>query len=426
MKALLLRRLGMTLAVLRSFRGNTRTCLIVEPLWGISYNLFVPYASLYMLALGCSDQQIGFVTAVGLGFQMLFSLFGGFITDKLGRRRTSLIFDLVSWSVPTLIWAVAQNIAFFLAAAVLNAMLRIVQNSWTCLTIEDTRPEERVHIFSWLDVANILAGFFAPVAGFFVMRYSLVPAVRGLYFFAFVSMTLMFLLRNRYTTETSIGLVKMAETRGQGFVGALKEYPGIFREIYRNRFIQIAFLMALLNNIHITLKNTFLGIVLNKGIGITQESLAVFPAVSSAAAMFVYIFVMPSLAKRNMKKPLLFSLFFLIASYLTLYLAPAGGFVIAVLSTVLSGLGAAVVTPFVNGNLANTVPDHHRAKIMALVYSVLYGVTAPFGYLAGFLSSVDPRLPSLLIAATFFGSVACLLLLRSFERKERLRSEPAH
>ncbi|HOV39846.1 MAG TPA: MFS transporter [Spirochaetales bacterium] len=149
MKRILTKRIGLTFSVLKSFQGNTRTCLLVEPLWGIPFNLFAPYASLYMLALGCTKEQVGTITAIGLIFQMIFSLVGGYITDKLGRKRTSLIFDLLSWSIPCLIWMVAQNYYYFLVAAILNGMVRIVQNSWNCLMIEDAPPEQRVHIYTW-------------------------------------------------------------------------------------------------------------------------------------------------------------------------------------------------------------------------------------------------------------------------------------
>src|SRR5690554_2833001 len=88
--------------ILKSFKGNARGCLIVEPLWGIPYNLFIPYVSVYMLELGCTDRQIGIIASVSLFFQVLFSFIGGYITDRLGRKRTSLIFDLIGWSAAVL------------------------------------------------------------------------------------------------------------------------------------------------------------------------------------------------------------------------------------------------------------------------------------------------------------------------------------
>ena len=51
---------------LRGLRGNARGAVLTEPLWGIPFNLFAPYISLYMLALGLKVSQIGLVTSVAL------------------------------------------------------------------------------------------------------------------------------------------------------------------------------------------------------------------------------------------------------------------------------------------------------------------------------------------------------------------------
>lgn len=406
------------IAMLKNFNRNSRTCVIVEPLWGISFNLFIPYASLYMLALGITESQIGLVSAAGLTFQMVFALFGGWLTDRYGRRLTTLIFDITAWTIPTLIWSVAWNIWFFLAAAVLNATVRIVQNSWNCLMIEDARPDERVHIFSWIEMANILAGFFAPLAGWFISRYTLVPAVRGLYFLAFVMMTAMILLRNRYTTETRVGLMKIEESRRHTFAQSFREYPAALAHLVSNPLTFTAFLLVLLNTIHVQLKNIYLGIILNRGIGIPQASIALFPAVTSVIVMFIYLFIMPLIGNRDPKKPLFWGFATLAVSYLVLLFSPGGSFLFVMVSTVIGAVGIALVTPFVNSNLANHVEDNHRAKTMSLIYAVIYGGTAPFSWIAGAISAVNPRLPAAFFAAVSLAGIAALLLL--------MRLEPAH
>ncbi len=410
MKSIVIKHLGLTFSVLRSFQGNTRTCILVEPLWGIPFNLFAPYASLYMLALGCTKAQVGTITAIGLIFQMLFAIVGGYITDRLGRKRTSLIFDLLSWSIPTLIWMVAQDYYYFLVAAILNAMVRIVQNSWNCLMIEDAPPEQRVHIYTWVEVANILAGFFAPFSGYLVERFTLVPAVRGLYAFAFLSMTFMFFLRNKYTEETIIGRKKMQEARLHTLSTAFREYPVLVKDLVRNPVTRAAFLLVMLNNVQIVLRNTFLGIVLNKGIGLSQESLGLFPAIGSAVVMFIYIFIMPVVGSRPPAKPLLFGLTFFLTGTMLLLLTPSGTLVWALGAHFIASIGSAFVTPFVNGNIANRVMDEHRAKQMAIVYAVVYGGSAPFGWIAGSVAMIDARYP-LLVA--LLAGVTSLLLVRS-------------
>ncbi len=58
-----------------------------------------------MYSLGVKDAQIGLIASMGMVMQILCSLLGGVITDKLGRRLTTLIFDLISWGGATLVWA---------------------------------------------------------------------------------------------------------------------------------------------------------------------------------------------------------------------------------------------------------------------------------------------------------------------------------
>src|SRR5215217_4395581 len=82
------------ITTLRSLTGNPRGCVYTEPLWGIPFNLYVPYVSIYMLALGLSDTQIGTILSISWGFQIIMAFLSGVITDKLGRRRTTLIFDI--------------------------------------------------------------------------------------------------------------------------------------------------------------------------------------------------------------------------------------------------------------------------------------------------------------------------------------------
>ena len=42
-------------ATLFSLKGTPAVSIYTEPLWGIPYNLYVTYASLYMLALGLNE-----------------------------------------------------------------------------------------------------------------------------------------------------------------------------------------------------------------------------------------------------------------------------------------------------------------------------------------------------------------------------------
>ncbi len=194
-----------------------------------------------MIALGLGDSQIGLIATIGMVFQVFMAIISGPITDKLGRKKTTFIFDLIFWSVPTLIWAFAQNFYFFLAAAIINSVMNITMNSWTCLLVEDARKDQLVSIWSWITVAMILSGLFAPLAGLLVDKLTLVPAVRIIYGFAFISMTLIFIILNKYCDETKQGKIRMEETRRVPLLHLIKGYKSTFSTIIKSPYMLNAF-----------------------------------------------------------------------------------------------------------------------------------------------------------------------------------------
>ena len=50
---------------LRELKGNPRVTVLTEVMFGIPYNLFAPFFSVYMLAFHVTDQQIGALIAEG-------------------------------------------------------------------------------------------------------------------------------------------------------------------------------------------------------------------------------------------------------------------------------------------------------------------------------------------------------------------------
>ncbi|MEE0731717.1 MAG: MFS transporter [Oscillospiraceae bacterium] len=79
--------------VLAGNKGNPRTLVLIEPLWGIPYNLIAPFATLYMYTQGITDVQIGLILSITMVVQVFFSFFGGILTDKLGRKFTTMMGD---------------------------------------------------------------------------------------------------------------------------------------------------------------------------------------------------------------------------------------------------------------------------------------------------------------------------------------------
>lgn len=389
------------LLTLRRLRGNARGCVLTEPLWGIPFNLYAPYASIYMLALGLDDRQVGMLASVGMVVQVLWTLLSGAITDKVGRKRTTFIFDFISWSVPTLIWAVAQNYTYFLIAAIVNATWRVTHNSWNCLLVEDTDPDLLVDIYSWIYIAGLLAAFVAPATGVFVKHFGLIPTVRALYVLAFVLMTTKFVVLNAMVTETQQGLVRMQETRGEHFLNTLQGSRPVLQHILRTpATLYTAGLMVLLS-VASTIRGTFWSILAVGELQISENTLALYPFVRSIMMMLFFFLIMPKMRLWRAHRPMLLGFAGLIISQILLIITPPGNYALLFLSVALEGFSVPASYTMLDTLTVTTVNATERARIMALLNLAVILCSSPFGWIGGQLSALNRRLPFALVIGIF-------------------------
>lgn len=381
---------------LLSLRGNARGCVFTEPLWGIPFNLYAPYHSVYMRAFGIKDSQIGLIISIGMVVQTVTALLSGVITDKLGRKRATLIFDILAWSVPCLIWAVAQNFTYFVIAAIINSMWRITMTSWTCLLVEDTDPDLLVDIYSWIYISGLLAAFFAPLAGLLINRFSLVPTMRGLYLFSFLMMTTKFVVMNGMVTETRQGRVRMEETRGQRLGELLVEYRLVFRQILKAPQTLFTIGILLASGACHVINNTFWSINVTERILIPAEHLALYPFARSMVMLLFFFIISPRLAGVHFKNPMVIGFSLFVISQAMFILIPLKSYLLLLVSVILEACALALVNPQLDKMIAVTVEPKERARIMAIIYVVIIIFTAPFGWIAGMLSELNRILPFVL------------------------------
>lgn len=386
---------------LKNLRGNVQWCVYTEPLWGIPFNLYAPYVSVYMLAFGLTDSQIGLIASVGLVFQTFWAMASGTICDKLGRKRTTLIFDIISWSVPCLIWAVAQNFTYFLVAAIINSAWRVPMNSWQCLMVEDTDPRLLVDVYSWVYIAGLLSAFVSPFTGLLIDQFTLIPTIRGLYLLAFFMMTAKFFILNELVTETQQGLIRMKETKGQHLLAILREYPSVLRQVLRTPpTLFTAGLMVILS-ICMMISGTFWAILVTEKLQIAPQYLALYPFARSITMLLFFFLVMPRLGGRAVHKPMMIGFLGLVISQIILINIPAQSYLLLLAATILEACSIPLASTLLNKLVIVTVDAQERARIMAILYVMVIVFTAPFGWIAGQISEINRNLPFILIIVLF-------------------------
>lgn len=405
--------------LIRNVRGNPRAVIFTEFLFGIPYNLYMPYASIYMLKLGLTDVQIGLTVSVGLGMQILGALLGGPITDKLGRRKTTLVFDLFAWSLPPLLWAIAQDFRYFLVAAISTGCFRVAMTSWSCLLVEDADPRELLDIYTWIYIAALVTGLIAPLSGWLVSVFSLVPAMRGLYFFAFVVLTSKILLLYRFSRETKQGRIRMEETRHQSLFSLFHGYGDVFRQLIRTPRTLFTLTIMLAMSLANTVSTTFWSILVTQKVLIPAEYVALFPFARSLAMLIFFFMAMPVIKLMKFRNPMMVGFALLAVSQTILITLPEKSYALLLLSTLIEACSYATVSTQIDRMVVVTVDAQERARIMALLYLVVLAISTPFGWIAGRLSEINRGLPFMMnICLYLIGAIMVFFAARQHTREE--------
>lgn len=383
--------------------GNGRACLWTEPLWGIPYNLYMPFVAVYMAALGLSPTQIGIVSTVYFASQVVWSLLSGVLTDKLGRRKCTLIYDTLSWTVPTLLWMAAQDFSWFVVAAVFNGANRVTENSWNLLMAEEAPPDKLVHMYSITHIAGVISSFIAPLTYIFVQRYSVVPTMRVLYGITCVMMTAKFIILYVYSHETPIGLRRMADTKHMSLLRYLGDSPKILLQMLRQPRVMLTVgFIACLSAVRNVLDNFWPLLVTDK-LGISAENLSIFSTVKSLLMLLAYFTVVPKLRPTGFRFPLLGSVALLLATQVLLVFLPEGAFVLVTIGALAEAFALSILSPLsATIQMVNTEKEQ-RARINGWLYALCLGVTSPFGVIAGVLSEMNRIYP-------FFLTIVLLLI----------------
>lgn len=395
-----------------SLKGNPRSCVFTEPLWGIPYNLYIPFFTLYMYSLGVKDVEIGILLSVGLFLQLFAALMGGVFTDKFGRRYTTFIVDFVAWTIPCLIWAFSQNFWWFLTAAVFNSVWQITQNSWQCLLVEDADPKQLVGIYNWIYISGQLAVFFAPLSGFLIGRFTLIPVMRVLMLISALFMSIKFIVLFKYSTETAQGEVRLRETKDTSLLHMLLGYKDVLGLIFKNPATLRVMALIALSGISQLVSGNFFSLYVTQNLWMPDKFLSYFPILRAIIMLLFFFGAQSRLSWFSIRSIMLLGLGLYVGGQVLLLNTPPGMIWPLLLYTAMDACAGALFLPRRDTLLISNVDPSERARIMSMIYVITLGVTSPFGYVTGSISAMDRRLPFVLNLGLFL----LMGLIVAFER----------
>lgn len=409
----------------KNVKGNQRVSLYTEMLWSIPNKLYDPFLSMYMVALGLHDKQVGMIASINLAVQLFWSLFSGAITDKIGRKRTMVVFDTLAWSVSCFIWAISQNYIYFLIATLFNGMWRVTGNSFNCVLIEGEDTKNLINIFTILNLQALVAGFVAPLAGYFIDKYTMIPTMRIILFVSFISMSLKFYLFNKWAVESDIGRMRMEESKGVSIFKMTFNGFGDFIKALKGKQLLLGIIFASLLTVVVDLNKVFWPLFLNTLYSINESTFSNLLFTKTFFSLLVFIFVMPYIRTNALKIPLLATIVIQIigvASLLLGLLLPSTPFFPVIISAVCEGIAVASVVPIKDTIMSHSVPVEKRASFNSFIYASSLVLGIPMGWLTGLLSEKSRVYPMILILSLLVAMfVVASLLVKVF--KEQKASE---
>ena len=406
-----------------NLRGNARACIYTEPMWGIPYNLYIPLMAKYMEALGLNALQIGIVATVNLLSQMVSSTFSGIITDKFGRRWTTAAVDLLCWSVPLLIWMKAQGFAWFVIAALLNGTVRVVENSWGLLLVEDTPEKLLVSVYSLTSIAGLLAGFAAPLTSLLVGRFSLVSTMRGLQLFAFVFITAKVVILQLLTKETAHGSRRMAELKGKSVRQAMRGSVGVIGNMLKNKPLMLVLgIMSCVMVIRSSMEN-FWPLLLTDRLGIREQTLPLLAGLRSLGMLACFFLLAPRLDPRRYFRPMSLGLALMAGLQFLFFVLPRGAGWAVFPGVLAEALALSLLIPLFSSLQMLLLDRAERARMFGFSLAFCLLLTSPFGTVNGLLSRAHLALPMLLSACLAVLALFLLGKLRACLDGKRLGEE---
>ena len=347
--------------------------------------------------------EVGMLNSVSFATRSAAALFVAYIINRLGRKKSVLMFDVISWVVPYIILSFANNFWHFFIASMISGFGIINGVAWNCYIVEDVKPGNRINAFNILEIMTIVCGFITPVTGFLIARYSLISTIRAVYLFAAICMIIWVLLRLVFMTETSVG----RKIKEEGSINSKEIFINFwktFKVIIKKRRLIALFFVSIMINFCLTIYNLFYIPYLITHLSYSESGVSIIPMVISVVALTILLIVVPKAKKNN--KLMVYGLVLYTVGSILLLAAPVNNSLILIgLNILCWAISKSLVNVVLQTQIANTIEDSNRADVMGLFNILSTVAMLPAGIIGGILYGMSSKFPFILVFFLYFISL---------------------
>ncbi|MEM1569901.1 MAG: MFS transporter [Candidatus Bathyarchaeia archaeon] len=275
------------------------------------------------------------------------------------------------------------------------------------------RHEFRSLIYGSISAMWTIGSLTTPIAGYIIGFYGLNIGCRIIFLLALCALVPAFIVRQIYLQEPELGRRVMSDRS----FSSIKGYLNSLSVVRRSRIILALLIIIIIAGFYNSSYAYFsLYLVHEDGIGLSEDVASLIPSVSSMISLIFSLTVVSRLKSRDSY------LKTLILGYglaLLILINSRKGFLpttllVAALLGFCSTVAFSVSRTFLS-NQIDTADSRARAKILSISITLSSLINLPTPTLVGYLFSLNPRTPFIIILANFLTS---MLILIGFLKKQ--------
>ncbi|MEA1976513.1 MAG: MFS transporter [Chloroflexota bacterium] len=354
----------------------------------------------FLREIGASVSQVGLFFTLTMIVPLVLGIFGGWISDSIGRLR-AILFGSLAGILGYLPFAFAQRWEVTLIGPIILAVATaLIQPSFRAYIADTCPTETRGRIFglskSFITAAWILT---PPLGGFLAMNYGArTMFLTAVFFYGIAAVIFMFLLRSEETKTAAPAekpsLKSLRESFTQIFPVVLA--GGLLTWIIISEGIRVFASYLSFNLLPVYLND--IGLINKQGIGLIDGLHGIAWVLAAPFGGWLS-------DKSSERNSFMLGTAIFLSSFLIFILAE--GFEVFALSWIIMGIGGALLDPAVNALIARGAPAHLRGVAYAVVPALIGLIALPAPWIGGQIWEItNPKIPFL---ATFLlGSLALI------------------
>jgi MFS family permease len=380
-----------------SLERNVTLASVAVFLLGTGEELWKKFLPKYMEALGAGTLAVGLFGSAKDFFDAVYQYPGGWLSDRLGRRRAFLSFIAIA-SIGYLIYLLSPSWPFLFIGLAFSMAWHSMASPAVFAVIGDALPKERRAMgFTVQSMLKRVPMTLAPLAGgALIAGMGILAGVRTGLALTLALACIAALVVRAINIPLAVGAPANIRGVWSSFHGALKKLLVSDIIIRACEGLTEVFIILYVTNV--------------TGIGVAQYGLLV--AVQMTTAILVYI-PAARIADRVGRKP------FVIATFICFALFPvavvlAKGFATLMAAFVIGGLRE-IGEPSRKAMIVDLAEPHLRARTVGLYYLVRSLTIAPAALVGGLLWKIAPQTP--FIAAGIFGIIGTIVFAATVEER---------